>query len=237
MSIHPELKISQLFLKYGQTSVLKNISGTFEAQSLTAIIGPNGGGKSTLLKAIMGFLSPTKGSVKNTFSRVAYLPQRSEIDLTFPLSAQEAVAMGLWFQKGPFKSYAQSDLICIQAALYQVGMEHFAKAQLNTLSGGQLQRVLFSRLLLQDADLIVLDEPFTGIDTRTTKDLLTLIQAWHEAGKTIIAVLHDLEIVRNFFPQCLLLAHQVIGWGETSQVLTSENLLNFHVCSHPEEEI
>lgn len=228
----PPLILSNLEVCYGSHVVLKGISGAFQKGSLTAIVGPNGGGKSTLLKTLMGFVPYTKGEFLKRISKTAYLPQRSEIDLEFPLTAEEAVSFGLWQNVKSFNSFTFEQRQAIQEALGAVGMTASQRSYLHTLSGGQLQRIFFARLILQDADLILLDEPFTGIDSKTTHDLLEIIQRWHKENRTVIAVLHDLSLVKRYFPETLLLSNTLKGWGKTKDILTAESLHKIHVCSH-----
>lgn len=231
-NLSPCLTLLNLEVRYGSHVALKNITGSFQTGSLTAIVGPNGGGKSTLLKALMGLIPLSQGSFLNSALKTAYLPQRSQIDLEFPLTVEEVVSFGLWQEIGAFQAFKKSHRNKIEAALSDVGMESYKTSHLQTLSGGQLQRVLFARLILQDADLILLDEPFTGIDSKTTHDLMTIVKKWHSKNRTLIAVLHDLELVKRHFSETLLLSTKSMGWGATKTVLTPEFLHKIHVCSH-----
>jgi zinc/manganese transport system ATP-binding protein len=156
---------------------------------------------------------------------MAYLPQHSEIDRYFPARVLDLVALGLWPKRGMLKRFTASDDESIEAALSAVGLEGFRDRPIDTLSGGQLQRTLFARVLLQDADLILLDEPFNAIDQRTLSDLVELIHRWHGEKRTVVVVLHDLELVRTHFPETLLLARQPVAWGKTQDVLMPSNLL------------
>jgi len=133
--------------------------------------------------------------------------------------------MGLWGTAGIFGRIGFGQRNKIEAAIAAVGLTGFEGRSIGTLSGGQMQRALFARLLLQDADIILLDEPFTAIDARTSADLLALVQRWHGENRTVVAVLHDIETVKRAFPQTLLLAREAIAWGETGEVLTASNLL------------
>jgi zinc/manganese transport system ATP-binding protein len=194
---------------------------------LLAIVGPNGAGKSTLLKGIMGELKPLSGSLKRDGlkkSDTAYLPQQIEIDRSFPISVFDCVAMGLWRKIGAWRGVDASRNEEIARALATVGLQDLGDRAVGALSGGQFQRVLFARLLLQDAALILLDEPFRAVDTKTVADLVALILRWHSEGRTVLAALHDLEQVRAYFPTTLLLAREVVAWGETRHVLTPANL-------------
>ncbi len=133
--------------------------------------------------------------------------------------------MGLWNRAGIFGRIGGGAAAKIEAAIAAVGLAGFERRPIGALSGGQMQRALFARLLLQDADIILLDEPFTAIDARTTADLLALVQRWHGESRTVVAVLHDIETVRRAFPQTLLLARESVAWGATADVLTPANLL------------
>lgn len=194
--------------------------------SLTALVGPNGAGKSTLLKGVVGALSPLAGNLSlDDCARdaIAYLPQQSDVDRSFPMSVQELVATGLWRETGAFGGIRRQHRELIAQALAAVGLQGFAKRPLSALSGGQMQRSLFARVLLQDAPLVLLDEPFAAIDAATLIDLIEVIQRWHHEGRTVLAVLHDIDIVREYFPETLLLARQLVAHGPTHDVLTAEN--------------
>jgi len=205
-----------------------HISGEIQSGELLAIVGPNGAGKSTLLKGIMGELKPLSGSLKLDGlkkSDIAYLPQQIEIDRLFPISVFDCVAMGLWRKIGAWRGVDAKRNEEVTRALATVGLQDLADRAVGALSGGQFQRVLFARLLLQDASLILLDEPFRAVDTKTVADLITLILRWHSEKRTVLAALHDIEQVRAHFPTTLLLAREVVAWGETRRVLTPANLL------------
>ena len=194
---------------------------------MTAVVGPNGSGKSTLLKGITGILHPLGGRIDRgglKTSRIAYLPQQAEIDRSFPITVLDTVALGLWHRLGMFGGMKQGQWQQARQALAAVGLEGFERRPISNLSAGQFQRVLFARLLLQDCPVILLDEPFTAIDARTTADLLDVVQGWYTENRTIIVVLHNLEQVRSYFPRTLLIAREPIGCGETAEILTSENL-------------
>lgn len=221
------IALENLTVAYERRPAVHHISGRFEAGSLTAIVGPNGAGKSTLIKAIAGTMKPAQGRVDRgrlPTRTIGYLPQAAEIDRSFPLSVADTVSMGAWHSIGPFRSLTRNHARLTGEALMTVGLEGFEGRSVGSLSSGQFQRVLFARLLLQDASVILLDEPFTAIDARTTRDLLQLVRAWHGQGRTVIAVLHDIEQVRQHFPQTLLMAREAIAWGETAQVLSVANL-------------
>ncbi|MEB6337647.1 metal ABC transporter ATP-binding protein [Serratia rhizosphaerae] len=217
------IALHQLTVGYGGASLFPPLSGHFATGSLTAVIGVNGAGKSTLLKTIAGLLPLQGGSLQfSTYPppAVAYLPQQLELDRLFPITVGDLVAMGCWRRSGIFGAVTRSQRQCITEALETVGMSPLAHRPLNALSGGQLQRALFARLLVQQTPLILLDEPFTGIDTATTGLLLRVIEQLHRQGKTLIAVLHDMAMVADHFPQALLLSTQHCRWGAADEVLT-----------------
>ncbi len=222
----PAIRIDDLTLGYDRHPAVHHLTGTVETGSLTAIVGPNGAGKSTLLKGIAGALSPLDGGVTLARGkRLAYLPQSADLDRSFPIHVYDLVAMGLWNAAGIFGRIGLGTKRKVEQAIAAVGLTGFERRPIGTLSGGQMQRALFARLLLQDADIILLDEPFTAIDARTTADLLELVQRWHGEARTVVAVLHDIETVKRAFPQTLLLAREAVAWGATGEVLTPANLL------------
>jgi zinc/manganese transport system ATP-binding protein len=221
------LGFHDLTLGYDRHPAVHHLHGGVEAGALVAVVGPNGGGKSTLFKGVVGALKPLAGKIeRNGFHvrDIAYLPQVAEIDRAFPINVYDMVAMGLWRSKGWRGGIGAADHHIVAAAIAAVGLTGFEQRAIGTLSGGQLQRMLFARLLVQDARLIVLDEPFNAIDSRTIADLLKLIQRWHGERRTVLAALHDIDLVKAHFPDTLLLAREAVAWGPTHKVLTAENL-------------
>jgi zinc/manganese transport system ATP-binding protein len=223
----PQLAFENLTLGYERHPAIHHLDGTVERGALLAVVGPNGAGKSTLFKGIVGILAPLAGKIDRCgLDRrdLAYLPQVADIDRTFPIIVYDLVAMGLWRQTGLFAGIGRRERDLVHHALAAVGLTGFEKRPIGNLSGGQLQRVLFARLLLQDARLIVLDEPFNAIDTKTAADLFALVRRWHAEGRTILAALHDIEMVRTSFPEVLLLAREAVARGSAADVLTPANL-------------
>jgi len=221
------LQFRDLTLGYDRHPAVHHLNGTVEAGSLTAVVGPNGAGKSTLFKAIVGALKPLAGNIeRNGFAAydIAYLPQVADIDRTFPINVYDMVAMGLWRRKGLFGGIGRDDRAAIEAGIAAVGLTGFEQRAVGSLSGGQMQRMLFARLLVQDARIIVLDEPFGAIDARTAEDLMHLVRHWHAERRTVLAATHDVELVRAAFPHTLMLAREPVAWGATGDVLTAENL-------------
>ena len=215
-------------LGYERHPAVHHLDGVVQSGALLAVVGPNGAGKSTLFKGVVGLLKPLAGQIDLGTLRtreIAYLPQIAEIDRSFPINVYDIVAMGLWRHAGLFGGIGSKDREAIHQAIAAVGLTGFEQRPIATLSGGQMQRVLFARLLLQDADLIVLDEPFTAIDTKTAADLLDIVRRWHRENRPVLAAMHDLELVKTTFPEVLLLAREPVAWGPSAKVLTPENLL------------
>lgn len=221
------LKFRDVTLGYDRHPAVHHLSGEVAFGALLAVVGPNGAGKSTLFRGLVGILKPLAGTISLSgldVRDIAYLPQIAEIDRSFPISVFDFVSTGLWRATGFFGGIGKAQRARIAQALAAVGLTGFENRGLGTLSGGQTQRMLFARVLLQDAPVIVLDEPFNAIDTRTAGDLLALVKRWHGEGRTVIAALHDMDLVRAHFLETLLLAREPVAWGATAEVLTSENL-------------
>jgi zinc/manganese transport system ATP-binding protein len=221
------LHFKDVTLGYDRHPAVHHLDGVVAEGSLLAVVGPNGAGKSTLLKSVVGILKPLSGSIELegfTKRKIAYLPQSADIDRSFPLSVFDLVSAGNWHKTGLFGGIGKTQREHIHAAIETVGLVGFENRPIGTLSGGQMQRVLFARLLLQDARMILLDEPFTAVDTKTTTDLLALIARWHQEGRSVITVLHDMAVVNAHFPETLLLAREPVAWGATADVLTKGNL-------------
>jgi zinc/manganese transport system ATP-binding protein len=219
------VRFSDLTLGYDRHPAVHHLNGTVEEGALLAVVGPNGAGKSTLLKGIVGALPPLSGRLElgNLAAHdIAYLPQIAEIDRTFPISVYDMVATGLWKRAGVLGGLSAHG--AVEQAISTVGLTGFEQRPIGTLSGGQMQRMLFARVLLQDARMIVLDEPFNAIDVKTVGDLLTLVRRWHDEERTVMAALHDIALVEQHFPQTLLLAREPVAWGDTAQVLNAANL-------------
>lgn len=211
---------------YGNNTVLRDINLTFPKGSFTALIGPNGAGKSTLLKLCANVIKPSHGQI--TFNRTekrAYLPQHNHLDRHFPLNVRDVAAMGFWPKIGLYQKLSTHDLDHLHHALAIVGLNGFEKHPISVLSGGQFQRLLFARLWLQEADLLILDEPFSAIDQPTTEDLLALLQQWHQAGKTILTVIHQLKLVEMYIPKTVILNHSVIIEGNSKIILNDADII------------
>jgi zinc/manganese transport system ATP-binding protein len=208
--MNAQLQFRNLTLGYDRHPAVHHLSGEIMDGALVAVVGPNGAGKSTLFKGVVGALKPLSGEISRAGvdpHEIAYLPQAAEIDRTFPINVYDMVSMGLWRKAGIFGGI------------------------------GKDARMLFARLLLQDARIVVLDEPFTAIDTKSTLDLLDIVRRWHGEKRTVLAALHDIDLVKANFPETLLLAREKVAWGATAEVLTPENLTRArHMCEAFDEE-
>jgi zinc/manganese transport system ATP-binding protein len=233
----PTINLSDLTLGYERHPAVHHLSLRITPGALVAVVGPNGAGKSTLVKALAGVLAPLSGHIEGLQrEHIAWLPQHSELDTSFPIDVRGMVATGLWREVGALERFTVAHRQRCDVALAAVGLSGFETRGLDTLSGGQLQRALFARLILQDAPVVLLDEPFAAVDQRTTADLLTLLHGWQRQGRTVIAVLHDIAQVREHFPQTLLLAREPVAWGATAEVLTDANWARAQSLHEPFDE-
>jgi len=225
--MHAAVTLHDVVVRYRHRAVLDHISGAFARGSLTAITGPNGAGKSTLLKAITGLVPVASGAVRCDVQRqrIAYLAQQSGIERDFPLSVLDCVTLGYWPAQRPWQRVSPEKIQRAMRALESIGLGNMMRQPVGVLSAGQFQRMLFARVQVQDAELILLDEPFNAIDARTTDDLLNVITTWCAEGRTVVAVMHDHDQIRSWFPTTVLLSEgSLIAWGSTTSVLTRENL-------------
>ena len=237
------VRFSDLTLGYDRHPAVHHLDGEIARGALTAVIGPNGAGKSTLLKGLVGLVEPLGGRIELVgIDRrdIAHLPQAAEVARGFPMSVFDFVGMGAWRRVGPFGAISRREVAAIDEALDAVGLDGFETRPIGTLSGGQTQRMLFARLLVQDAAVILLDEPFNAVDARTVEDLLAIVKRWHGEGRTVIAVLHDLDLVLRHFREALLLAREPVAAGPVEAVVRPDMLARaramieaFDVGAHP----
>jgi manganese/zinc/iron transport system ATP- binding protein len=225
------LEVRGLTVSYRELPVLWEVDATFPRGTLSAIVGPNGAGKSTMLKAALGLVPVDEGQVSvagasgsDALDHVAYVPQTESVDWDFPITAGEVVAMGRYRAAGWFRRLGRDDRALAAACLDRVGMAGFARRQIGQLSGGQRQRVFVARALAQQAPVLLLDEPFAGIDARTQADLLGLLRGWCADGGSVIAVHHDLTQVRASFDWTLLLNVRSIACGPTDEALDPDQV-------------
>ena len=207
-------------VRYGRRVALEAVSGEFASGSLTAVVGANGAGKSTLLAAIAGVLRPARGVVNCAAGRrLAYLPQLAAIDREYPLTVSELIMLGGWREFGAFRSPGTALRARAAASAETVGLAGRLGRPIGEISVGELQRALFARLILQDPAVVLLDEPFAAVDAPTMSVLLEQLTRWHQEGRTVIAVLHDLDLVQERFPLTLVLAQRCVAWGATQAAL------------------
>lgn len=221
------VRFDNLTLGYKRHPAVHHLKGEIAAGSLLALVGPNGAGKSTLLKGIVGELRPMQGRVELVGLKrenIAYLAQQSTLDVSFPIVIHDFVAMGLWSRFGAFRGFDRASRQRIEEAIAAVGLSGLENRPIGQLSGGQLQRARFARVILQDSPLVLLDEPYGAIDANTVRDLAALVRRWNGEGRTVISVLHDFEHVRQEYPETLLLARELVARGATAEVLSEENL-------------
>lgn len=228
-TLRSALEIRGLTVSYRDKQVLSEVDAVFPTGKLSAVVGPNGAGKSTLIRAALGLIPATAGhvriaggSVADGLRRVAYVPQRESVDWDFPITVAEVVAMGRYRDVGWFRRLRRGDRDEVRQCLERVGMAEYARRQIGQLSGGQQQRVFFARALAQRAEVMVLDEPFAGIDARTRAGLLALLGELRDEGRSIIVVHHDIDEVRAIFDWVLLLNVSTAGCGHPALVLDPE---------------
>ena len=225
------LEIKQLTVSYQGNKILDDVSTTIPLKKMVGIIGPNGSGKSTLLKGILSLIKTESGEVsvngKNilaTENHVAYVPQKAEVDTTFPITVFETVLMGTYplLKKGRRPGRKEKEIA--KACLERLGLIKFMKRGLNELSGGQLQRVFIARALAQQADILLLDEPFVGIDIISEQVIMEVLRELQAQGKTILMVHHDLAKVPEYFDYVLLINQGIVAQGTTEETFTTEAL-------------
>ena len=220
-----DVRINNLTVAFNNHPAVHHLTASIAQGEWLAIVGPNGGGKSTLLNTLAGVITAYQGSIEGLRpDTIAYLPQQTQLDKSFPITVSELVATGLWYELGFLNAVSAKQSKRCDQALAAVGLQGFGNRSINSLSGGQLQRSLFARVLLQDHPVILLDEPFNAIDSKTLADLTIVIKQWHRNNRTVLMVTHDLGYVRDHCPKSLLLARECIDFGKTSDVLTEDNL-------------
>lgn len=224
------IEMKNLSVSYQGQLALEPTSLTIKGPTITGIIGPNGAGKSTLIKGMLGIVESEgqtfldRKPMKQELSKIAYVEQKIHIDYNFPIKVKECVSLGLYPKIKLCQRLKASDWEKVARALKIVGLEEFAERQISQLSGGQFQRVLIARCLVQEADYIFLDEPFVGIDSVSEEIIMETLRQLRKAGKTILIVHHDLSKVVAYFDQVLLLNKEVIAFGSTESTFTKENM-------------
>jgi manganese/zinc/iron transport system ATP- binding protein len=227
----PAVEVTDLTVAYGEKPVLWDVDLEVAPGVLMAVVGPNGAGKTTLIRAILGMVEPAAGRAlvygrpyEQQRRLVAYVPQRGSVDWDFPTNVSDVVLMGRYGHLGWVRRPGASDKAAAREALEQVGISELAGRQISQLSGGQQQRVFLARALVQHADVYFMDEPFQGVDATTERTIVELLRELRSRGKTVIAVHHDLQTVREYFDQVTLLNVRRIASGPVEEVFTEENL-------------
>lgn len=224
------IEIKNLSVSYHNVLALDAVQLTIQGPTITGILGPNGAGKSTLLKAMLHIIDHEGQTIldgkdiRKQRGKIAYVEQKAAIDFNFPIKVKECVSLGLYPKISLFQRFKEQDWSKVARALEIVGMLEYPDKQISELSGGQFQRVLIARCLVQEADYIFLDEPFVGIDSVSETIIMTTLRNLKKLGKTILIVHHDLSKVTTYFDQVLLLNRQVVAFGETEQTFTKDHL-------------
>lgn len=225
------VKVKGLTVAYNEKPVLKNVSLNIEKGVMMAIVGPNGAGKSTLIKGMLNLIRPLTGEVtfygekyEKMRNRVAYVPQRGSVDWDFPTTVYDVVEMGRYGKVGWLKRIRKIDREKTKEAIRMVEMSEFSRRQISQLSGGQQQRVFLARALVQEAEIYFMDEPFQGVDSRTEKSLVKLLKRLRNEGKTVVAVHHDLQTVKEYFDHVTFINASLIASGHVNEVFTEENI-------------
>ena len=224
----PIASIENLSLGFGDVTLFKDLSCSVEPGSILAVVGANGSGKSTFVKTLLGLQSAVDGRIEwptGKPSEIGYLAQLTEFDRRFPIRVRDLAAMGAWQGFNPFAGLNKTTRNRVDAALEMAGILDLADQPLHALSGGQLQRALFSRVIMQDAPLILLDEPFSAVDQYTEQHLLSVIETWQNEGRAVIMVLHDLSAVLDHCTHALLLGNGRASFGTVNDILTPDRLV------------
>lgn len=228
----PILEVSRLGVRYDGRVALEDVSFEVNGGQRIAVVGPNGAGKSTLFKVIAGVLYPTSGQVRvygggpGGHICIAYVPQRSQVDWDFPVSVADVVMMGRIGKLGPLRWPSARDWALVRQALEVVDLGGLARRQIGELSGGQQQRMFIARALAQEAELMLMDEPLTGLDLNSQEDIFGILEELHRRGVTVLVAMHDLQLAAERFEQVMLLNRQLLGFGKPGEVFTRERLLS-----------
>lgn len=236
----PAIEVQHLHVSYYGKEVIHDISFSIDRGRLVGIIGPNGAGKSTLIKAILGLIPKDQGNVKafgkpmkEVRKKIAYVPQRSQIDWDFPITVRDTVLLGTFPRLGLFRRPKKADRQWAEQCLAKVDMKEFSKRQIGELSGGQQQRVFLARALAQRAQLFFLDEPFVGIDVASEKTIIDILKQLRDDGKTVFVVHHDLAKVEDYFDELILLNKKLIQSGPVEDVFQQEFMMEAYQSDFP----
>lgn len=231
MASEVTISVEGLSVSYERKRVLYNIYLELEAGNIYGVVGPNGAGKSTLFKSILELIDISSGEIKvfdqdvnNVRKRIAYVPQKDEVDWNFPATVKDIVLMGRYPHKKILQRINQEDLNIANTAMKDIGILDLADRQIGELSGGQQQRVFIARALCQQADIFFLDEPFVGVDITTEEKIITILKQLAQQNKTLLVVHHDLASVKKYFNKVILLNQRLITYGDTETTFTQENI-------------
>lgn len=214
-----------LTIGYDRHPVIHHIHAHINKGDFVALVGPNGSGKSTLIKSLTNEIKPLEGYLLNNCKSYSYIPQINLINRNFPIKVKDYVSFGLYKNKGLFKFLTKEDKKNIKDSLKLVRMENYENSYIDTLSGGQFQRIIFSRVYLENSELIILDEPFSAIDMSTTNMLMKILKNWNKIeNKTILIVMHDLNLINDYIDKTMILAREIIAYGNTKEVLNEKNI-------------
>jgi manganese/iron transport system ATP-binding protein len=226
----PIIQVDGLTVTYDSGDALHDVSFSVPRADRLAVLGPNGAGKSTLLKVIAGVISPDRGKVEifgvepGEHICIAYVQQRSQVDWNFPVSVRDVVMMGRTGKLGLLRRPSHADWQIVDRALADVNLTAFAPRQISELSGGQQQRMFIARALAQEAELMLMDEPLTGLDANSQEDIFTILQTLRERRVTVLVALHDLKMAAEHFDSALLLNHRLVAYGPPQEIFTTEHL-------------
>ena len=230
---------NNITVQFGKKPLFEDISITFSKGNVYGLIGANGSGKSTLVRTLLGIQQPVSGTISWSGGRpqnIAYLGQSSHTDNHFPLRVKDVVAMGAWRSLGFWSGLSQHASDKVDNALHRTGLVAMADRPLFECSSGQLQRCFFARAIVQDAPVIILDEPFTAIDQSTEEQLIDIIKQWRSENRTLVIVLHDLSSVMTISDHCLLLGNGRATFGRTNEIVTTENLLSHNYLTNAQAQ-
>ena len=236
--IYP-ISVEGLSVSYDKKRVLTNAYLHIQEGKLIGVLGPNGAGKSTLFKAILGLLNYTAGKItifgkdiSENRKRLAYVPQRDEVDWSFPATVKDVVLMGRFPSKTIWQRMSALDHQKTRDAMDELSISDLAERQIGTLSGGQQQRVFLARALCQEADILLLDEPFVGVDITTEDYIIKVLRKLSQEGKTLLVVHHDLSTVKGYFEQVILINQRIVAYGDTDTTFVAENIAKAYGPQH-----
>jgi manganese/iron transport system ATP-binding protein len=220
----PILQVDNLTVSYNGSYALEDVSFDVQAGERVAVVGPNGAGKSTLFKALVGLIHPRAGQITTNGAEMGYVTQRSAVDWSFPVTVHDVVMMGRIGKMGWLRWQRPRDREIVQRSLAQVGMADYASRQIGELSGGQQQRVFIARALAQEATILLMDEPFSGVDAPAQESILEIMERLHQEGVTLLVSTHDLNLAVERFDRLALLNQRLVAYGLPREAVTPHNL-------------